>query len=122
MLSTLTEPMPNLARAYEFESPLSQEELTQRLSTAGPWPWSRRESEWYGDYLISRTPEGVRIRIHDRREPFFGSAEREPGPRYKCQLDTSSGDAQTMASVDSTFRDLLRSAGVSGLTAIDVYD
>ena len=114
--------MASLAWAYEFESPLSQDELTERLTAAGPWSWTRRESEWYGDYLISRTPEGFRIRIHDRLEPFFGSSEREPGPRYKCQLDTSSGDGHGQASVDSAFRELLRSAGVVDLAAIDPYD
>ena len=114
--------MASLAWAYEFESALSQDELMDRLTAAGPWTWSRRESEWFGEYLISRTPEGVRIRIHDRQEPFFGSSEREPGPRYKCLLDTSSGDAETKASVDSTFGDLLRSAGVTELTPIDTYD
>ena len=114
--------MPSLAWAYEFESALSQEELMDRLNAGGPWTWSRRESEWYGEYLISRTPDGVRVRIHDRHEPFFGSSEREPGPRYKCQLDTSSGDAKTKASVDATFREVLRSAGLTELTAIDTYD
>ena len=109
--------MPSLAWAYEFESTLSQQELMDRLTAAGPVDVEPARERVVRRVPDLRTPEGVRVRIHDRREPFFGSSEREPGPRCKCRLDRSSGDAETRASVDSNFRDVLRFAGLTEPTA-----
>ncbi len=49
--------------SYRFACALSAEEIVARLGAAGPFDWSVRDSDDYGDYAIARPAPGVRLRI-----------------------------------------------------------
>ena len=61
--------------AYAFDSDLALEALFVRLNEGGPWRWSRRDSDQYGDYLATRA-------LPDYAEPtyaFFRILEVQKG-------------------------------------------
>ena len=61
--------------AYAFDSDLTLEALFVRLNEGGPWRWSRRDSDRYGDYLATRA-------LPDYAEPtyaFFRIFEAQKG-------------------------------------------
>ncbi len=51
--------------AYEFDCDRPLSDMRGILNERGPWDWSIRESYWYGDYLMCRPGDGVRILVHD---------------------------------------------------------
>jgi hypothetical protein len=114
--------MPTWAWAYEFNCELTPDQIAAKFNDAGPWTWSRRESEWYGDYLICRPAGHMRLRIHDRSEHFFGSDQFERGPRYKCQLETSANFKADRDAIDPIFLNLVAGLLATDLKAIDPYD
>jgi hypothetical protein len=66
-----------VALAYEFNCELSLEEMLGVLNKKGAWKWTMRDSYWYGDYLICRPEEDVRVRIHQPAE-FYAGITRDP--------------------------------------------
>ena len=104
------------AWAYEFDSALPLVELQAKLNAIGTWLWTARENDWYGEYLICRPADGVRVRIHDRSQPFFGSMEREAGPQYKCQLDVNSGEQAVRQTLDPIFKAMVEGRGANRLS------
>lgn len=114
--------MSTVSWAYEFDSSLPLLELQQRLNATGQWTWTARESAWYGDYLICRPARGVRVRIHDRDERFFGSPDREEGPRYKCQFDVTAGGGEVRSELEQAFAAMIRAVNPDGFREIETYD
>ena len=39
---------------YAFESEYSLAEMLTRLNAQGPWQWTERDNEQWGDYLATR--------------------------------------------------------------------
>jgi len=44
-----------LSYGLSFDSPLSFDEIVERLNAAGPWAWRERDSAWYGNLASART-------------------------------------------------------------------
>lgn len=55
--------------AYEFTSGVTLVELENKFNVSGPWRWEMRESDWYGDYLVSRPSKKYASRNLNRAEP-----------------------------------------------------
>jgi hypothetical protein len=74
--------------AYAFESDLTLEALFARLNEGGPWRWSRRDGDRYGDYLATRAlpdyadPTYAFFRIFEvqKGQYAFGMEYRSNGP------------------------------------------
>jgi hypothetical protein len=114
--------MSALAWSYQFNCVLAPAEILAMFNATGPWEWSHREGHWYADYLNCRPSGTSRVRIHDRRQHFFGSDKLEPGPRYKCQLETTSTSDHERSTIDVVFREMLAALPVTDLKKIDSYD
>jgi hypothetical protein len=55
---------PAFPEAYAFESPLKIPAMLAALNSAGPWTWTQRDSDTYGDYLRARPDGGpTKLRI-----------------------------------------------------------
>ena len=92
--------------AYEFTSSAALVELENEFNLSGPWRWEMRDSDWYGDYLVSRPSKAVCIRIQEpQRSGAVGVRAALPGERrYWAQLDVGSDDEALRQSADTVFR------------------
>ena len=117
--------------AYVFTCDLPIESIQAAWIAAGPWPWTARDSAWYGDYLNSRPAEGVRVRLHE-----FPSHASEAGPfvgpgvvdgfrydrGYTLLLQIEEGSAATKAQIDEVIRGLWEKIGAENIRATEAYD
>ena len=103
--------------AYEFvckES--STEQLCARLNSLGIWKWGVGDSHWYGDYVVSKPFNGVRIRIVDF--PKLINDEY----KYDADVRLSDGCKSSMKEIDQSFRKMLEQIGAHGVQEIETFD
>lgn len=109
----MTTPLPE---ALAFTCPLDLDAILVRLNAAGPWRWTLRDSDTYGDYLIARpTPIiGTKVRLF-----------HQDGGRYVADLtydDESLGHGLTHAQLVAVMRDqILPSLGAAAVTPTQAY-
>jgi hypothetical protein len=71
--------MSDLDKAYSFQSALTVEEMLARLNPAGPWTWSVRDSDRYGEYLITRPDQSwTKLRIVKTRRGYLLDVTFDP--------------------------------------------
>lgn len=64
--------MARLPEAYSFESTLTLAAMLAALEAAGPWTWTLRDSDTYGDYLRARPDGGpTKLRIITARDAYL---------------------------------------------------
>ena len=60
------------AEAYAFQSSLTVEQMLAALNAAGPWAWTLRDSDTYGEYVRTRPDDGpTKLRIISTRDGFL---------------------------------------------------
>ena len=97
--------------AYAFVCDEPIEALLAILNAAGPWPWTLRDSHWYGDYLNTRPVRGVRVRIHEWE-----------ASRYTALLQTEQDSEAEQAAIDAIMRALLERIEARDVVDEEPYD
>ncbi len=59
-------------RAHAFQCGSDLTELKTRLDAAGPWSWTPRDSDYFGDYLSARArPDEAMLKIYGDPEKGY---------------------------------------------------
>ena len=102
--------------AYSFTcKESSTDALCNRLNAVGGWSWAVGDSYWYGDYVVSRPFEGVRIRIVD-----FPTRVND---QFQYDADVRLRESKTpMEVIDEEFRKILAQIGAHDVQEIEPFD
>jgi len=124
--------MRSTAWAYEFNCEMSMEQMLEVWNQNGPWKWTTHESYWYGEYLISRPENGVRVRIHHPFQfPFrigeskavFAANNLDYPRNYYCALLEVDAEAPAeRKSVDQRLHTLLHQVHSRNVREVEHYD
>jgi hypothetical protein len=102
--------------AYSFICAyLSTDALCARLNQIG-WHWQVSDSHWYGDYVVTRSLRGVRIRIIDF------PTRTETGYRYDSDIRIDKGCKTTMEEIDVAYRTILTQIPAYDIQEIETFD
>jgi hypothetical protein len=110
-----------VASAYEFCCDMSMDEMLKILNSKGSWSWSIHDSHWYGDYLVCRPEQGVRVRIHHPSEAIAPDTLHSKN-YYTATFSVDSGAAAALDSIDQTLRKLLSNLGAQNVHEVEYYD
>jgi hypothetical protein len=85
--------------AFAFKSELSLDGIFDRLNQVGPWRWSQRDSDRYGDYLATRA-------LPDYADPSYAFVRIfEPAGEGEYVFDIEYRSSE--AGADADWKDLL---------------
>jgi len=102
--------------AYSFICDYSSTDaLCARLNQVD-WHWQVGDSHWYGDYVVTRSLPGVRIRIVDFPE------RTETGYRYDSDIRIDEGCTTTTEEIDVAYRAILTQIPAHEIQEIETFD
>jgi hypothetical protein len=102
--------------AYSFTCGYSSADaLCARLNQVS-WYWQIGDSHWYGDYVVTRSLPGVRIRIIDFPK------RTETGYRYDSDIRIDEGCTTTIEEIDAAYRAILAQIPAHDIQEIEKFD
>jgi hypothetical protein len=99
-------------KAHSFDCDLDLRALHVKLLDLGPWPWTERDSYYWGDYLSAKAaPKATRkVRIYERE-----------GGGYQIDIFFDEDGPQANEAWESFYSDIAERL-LPGIGAIDVKD
>ena len=93
----------------------STDALCVRLNQVA-WKWHVGDSHWYGDYVVTRSLPGVRIRIVDFPK------HTETGYQYDSDIRIGKECTTPMSEIDAAYRNILAHIPAHDVREIEWFD
>jgi len=103
--------------AYAFAVDLTLEQLFARLNQAGPWRWTMRDSEHWGDYISTRVvpaPDDAMVKIYVEPDHYVVNAS------FESEHPDATAKLQELRS--TLLEKVLPALGARDVTPAETYD